>query len=81
MQELLWSEKGINWNDYPDGCKRGRLVVKRSGEREVTFTHKRTKEEQTVVAERTWWEANPAPHFTHEALSSLIPMMSLERAA
>jgi len=81
MQELLWSEKGINWNDYPGGCKRGRLVVKRSGAREVTFTHKRTKEEQTIVAERTWWEATAAPHFTHEALAGLIPMMSWERAA
>lgn len=81
MQELLWSEKDINWNDYPDGCKRGRIVTKNSGQREVTFTHKRTNEEQTVVAERTWWEPTAAPHLTHEALSDLIPMMSLERAA
>jgi tRNA(His) guanylyltransferase len=63
-QELLWSEKGINWNDYPAGCKRGRVVVRASGEREVTFTHKRTQVEETVVAMRSWWEAQPAPHFT-----------------
>lgn len=63
MQELLWSEKGINWNDYPIGAKRGRVVVKEGGEREVTFTHKRTEDEQTVVAYRTWWEAQDAPHF------------------
>lgn len=64
MQELLWSEKQINWNDYPDGAKRGRVIVKESGEREVTFTHKRTGEEHTVKAIRSWWAVRPAPHFT-----------------
>ena len=78
MQELLWSEKGINWNDYPDGCKRGRVVVKESGEREVTFTHKRTGEQQTVTALRSWWEVVPAPHFTSSPggfLAEAVPPM------
>lgn len=76
MQEMLWSEHGINWNEYPDGAKRGRVVVKASSEREVTFTHKRTGEEQTVTAVRSWWEAQPAPHFTTDAdgwLAQMIP--------
>lgn len=64
MQDLLWSEKGINWNDYPAGAKRGRVVVKQGGEQQVTFTHKRTGEERTVAAYRTWWETQEAPHFT-----------------
>jgi tRNA(His) guanylyltransferase len=63
-QDLLWQEHGINWNDYPDGCKRGRVVVRASGEREVTFVHRRTGAEQTIVAMRSWWETRPAPHFT-----------------
>lgn len=78
MQELLWSEKGINWNDYPDGCKRGRVVVKESGEREVTFTHKRTGTEETVMAMRSWWAVQPAPHFTLNPgswLPSVVPSM------
>lgn len=78
IQERLFAEHGINWNDYPDGCKRGRVVVKESGEREVTFTHKRTQEEQTVIAMRTWWEARPAPHFTlnpGDFLAETIPAM------
>jgi len=73
MQELLWSQKGINWNDYPAAAKRGQVAVKQSGVREVTFTHKRTGEEQTVTAERTWWEALPAEHFTHDVLGAMIP--------
>jgi tRNA(His) 5'-end guanylyltransferase len=78
MQEMLWSEHGINWNDYPDGAKRGRVVVRESGERAVTFTHKRTGEEQTIVAMRSWWEARPAPHLTLAPdgfLARIIPPM------
>lgn len=78
MQELLWAEKGINWNDYPVGAKRGRVVAKVAGEREVTFTHKRTERVETAVASRTWWEPREAPHFDlkpggflHEAIPQL----------
>jgi tRNA(His) guanylyltransferase len=66
MQELLWSEAGVNWNDYPDGFKRGRVAVRRVGQRETTFTHRRTRELRTVVAMRSWWESSAAPHFTTE---------------
>jgi tRNA(His) guanylyltransferase len=83
-QEMLWSEKGINWNDYPDGCKRGRVTVRASGEREVTFTHKRTQVEETVIAMRSWWETQTAPHFTSNAggfLAETIPAMPSLRVA
>lgn len=76
MQELLWSEAGVNWNDYPDGCKRGRVAVRRVGERETTFTHKRTRELRTVVALRSWWESSAAPQFTTEPdgwLAEVVP--------
>lgn len=78
MQELLWAEHRINWNDYPDGCKRGRVTVKRTGEREITYTDKRTQTEQTTVAVRSWWETAGAPHFTTEPdgwLAHTIPAM------
>jgi tRNA(His) guanylyltransferase len=77
-QEMLWTERGINWNDYPAGCKRGRVAVRASGEREVTFMHKRTQVEETVVAMRSWWETRPAPHFTLAGdgfLAGAIPAM------
>jgi tRNA(His) 5'-end guanylyltransferase len=79
MQEMLWSQHQVNWNDYPDGCKRGRVVVRESGEREVTFTHKRTGVQEMVVALRSWWEPRAAPHFTlnpGEFLASTIPQMA-----
>ncbi len=83
-QELLFTEKGINWNDYPAGCKRGRVVVRASGERTVTFVHKRTGAEETVTAMRSWWEAQPAPHFTPAPdgfLATTIPALPVLGAA
>jgi len=76
MQELLWSEAGVNWNDYPDGCKRGRVAVRQVGEREITYTHKRTGNVETVRALRSWWESSAAPHFTTEPtgwLAEVVP--------
>lgn len=78
MQEMLWSQKGINWNDYDPGIKRGRVCVRRSAEREVTYTDKRTQAQQTVVAMRSWWEVEAAPHFTARPdgwLAGVIPAM------
>jgi tRNA(His) 5'-end guanylyltransferase len=78
MQQLLWQEKQINWNDYPDAAKRGQLAVKQSGVKEFTYIDKRTNEERTATAERTWWEVEGAPHFTLDAggwLDKAIPRM------
>lgn len=49
MQELLHA-KGINWNDYPTGCKRGRAIVRKTFEREGTI--------------RSAWVVEPPPIFT-----------------
>lgn len=57
-QELLFS-RGINWNDYPDGWKRGRVVYKAPG---------------TVLdgVERRRWADAAAPHFKFEADNWLL---------
>lgn len=36
MQEMLFNEKGINWNDYPDHFKRGTFVRRYTVERELS---------------------------------------------
>lgn len=85
MQELLWSEHAVNWNDYPDGCKRGRVAVRRTGERPVEYVDKRSGETVSTTAVRSWWETSAAPHFTTEAgawLARTIPVLpSLHAAA
>jgi tRNA(His) guanylyltransferase len=76
MQELLWSEHGINWNDYPDGCKRGRVAQRRTGERAVEYIDKRSRQAVSTMAVRSWWETGAAPHFTTEPdgwLAAVIP--------
>jgi tRNA(His) guanylyltransferase len=78
MQELLWSEKNVNWNDYPDGAKRGRVCQRITGEESVTYTDKRTKEEVSTQAVRSHWISEAAPHFTAEPgswLAEVIPAL------
>lgn len=66
MQELLWSEKGVNWNDYPDGARRGRVCCKVTAEEDITYTDKRTGLENTVRAVRSRWVSDAAPCFSAE---------------
>jgi len=78
MQEMLWSQHGINWNDYPAGAKRGRVCVRHTEEQDVTWTDKRTQEVATTRALRSRWASEAAPHFTAEPggwLASMIPPM------
>lgn len=84
MQELLWAEHGINWNDYPDGCKRGRVTVRETGERGVVYVDRRTQESVQTTAVRSWWSTTGAPHFTTEPggwLAEVIPALPTLNAA
>lgn len=63
MQDLLWREHGINWNDYPDEAKRGWVVTRSVREAPVSFVDRRTDETVETVAERTFWEVTAAAHF------------------
>lgn len=84
MQELLWSQAGINWNDYPDGSKRGRVAVRHTGERPVEYVDKRSGETVRTAAVRSWWESAAAPHFTAEPgswLAQTIPALPSLQAA
>ena len=78
MQEMLFQEHGVNWNDYPAECRRGQVAVKASGEREVTYVDRRSGEECATKAFRSWWEVVPAPRFSAEPggfLAETIPPM------
>jgi tRNA(His) 5'-end guanylyltransferase len=71
MQEMLFKEKGINWNDYPDDFKRGRVVVSSTVREEITYTDRRTKETNSTIVNRSHWSAEAAPHFTPQWRVSL----------
>jgi len=60
IQEMLFSEKGINWNDMPDGFKRGRCVIKETYETADTY-----KNDGTMVVRSRWIIVDP-PVFSQE---------------
>ncbi|MGV9386567.1 tRNA(His) guanylyltransferase Thg1 family protein [Nonomuraea sp. NPDC003707] len=76
MQEMLWSQHGINWNDYPAGAKRGRVCVRYTEEQDVTWTERHTGQQMTSKALRSRWLSEAAPHFTAQPggwLAATIP--------
>jgi tRNA(His) guanylyltransferase len=79
MQELLFQEHGINWNDYPAGFKRGRAVVYAETVKDVIYTDKRTGEERRIenVTRHLWQVETELPIFTQDRdwLRSRIPRL------
>jgi tRNA(His) 5'-end guanylyltransferase len=68
MQEMLFSEHGVNWNDYDPRFKRGTVVVPLTTRGPVTYTDRRTGQIQTTeaVERRTWTIMDPTPDFAKE---------------
>lgn len=61
LQELMW-QKGVNWNDYPAGFKRGRAIVKETFE----YKGKDHKTGEEVVTTRNRWVSVEPPIFTQD---------------
>jgi tRNA(His) 5'-end guanylyltransferase len=86
MQEMLFQEKGINWADYPEELKNGRLIVKEEyfiPENEIkqakinSGIHPDTPITLAGVR-RTKWVSRPAWKFTQDKdkLLDMIPVYS-----
>jgi hypothetical protein len=65
MQEMIF-QKGTNWNDFDQGLKRGRLIMRVEAQKQV-------KADEFIVADE--WQAHGAPIFTQDrtVLDRLIP--------
>lgn len=71
LQEKLFTEKGINWSEYPARVKRGGICVKETFQMEPERMG-----DDIIIPVRTKWEARGAPHFTAlpgDFLSGIIP--------
>jgi tRNA(His) guanylyltransferase len=82
LQEMLWQEKGINWNDTPGEFKRGRVVVREQVIADVQYTDKRTGlMRQAKDVERRVWRSEVPPVFTRERewLRARVPVATLYR--
>jgi tRNA(His) 5'-end guanylyltransferase len=72
MQEMLFTQHGINWNDYADTFKRGWVAYRTTQSAPVTFTHKRTQVVETIEALQTVKVVDAAPHFSMPLLTSWL---------
>lgn len=71
MQDLCMT-KGVNWNDQPDGFKRGRMITKEIYK--IAATNNEFQKENTEAL-RSRWAINPAIWITkeRELFTNLIP--------
>jgi tRNA(His) 5'-end guanylyltransferase len=70
LQELIF-QRGQNWNDYPEGQKRGRLIAKTTYEKEAF----NPMTQQTDKILRTKWSVVNTPIFSQDldVLNNIIP--------
>lgn len=64
IQEMLWQEKNINWNDFPTVCKRGSACYR--VEREIEIDNPRNHGETITVRRRQWEIDTEIPIFTQD---------------
>lgn len=80
LQEMMW-QKGTNWNDYPVGFKRGRMILKEKEEQVALFDFEtggldgKTEEIPPEYITRKKWGSFEPPIFSQdkEYLASRIP--------
>lgn len=72
-QEMLWSQKGVNWNSYPTIAKRGSMIVKTSHPDCKIIEDKATGLYEKIEFNRSEWEAmEETPHFTADPDGELM---------
>ena len=64
IQEMLFNERGINWNDYPTDCKRGSACYK--VQKVETIVSYKNPEEQIDVERNVWVIDDEIPIFSQE---------------
>lgn len=86
MQEMLFSQHEVNWNDYPAECRRGRVAVRQTRTSRM-LSHAWVRDHRDnpmavplegdyVVQERSFWATEAAPRFEaapHTWLAGMIP--------
>lgn len=77
LQELLWREHRVNWNDYDPRFRRGTLVRPVTTRDDVHFTDRAGQAGVAPDVERREWLAEAAPTFVvdHPLLRELLPSL------
>lgn len=64
IQDMLWKERGVNWNDFPVDCKRGSTCVKTMVS--TTMQNPNNPSENITVSRRKWVVDREPPIFTQD---------------
>lgn len=64
IQEMLWSQKGINWNDFPTESKRGSCCIKQHVQTPMDDPH--NPGQQIIVERKKWVVDHEIPIFTQD---------------
>lgn len=64
IQEMLWSQHGINWNNFPTESKRGSCCVKQLFQTPMDDPH--NPGQQIIVTRRRWVVDREIPIFTQD---------------
>lgn len=64
IQEMLWSQRGINWNDFLTELKRGSCCIKRQFEE--TIDDPRNPDQKITVCRNRWIIDHEIPIFTQD---------------
>ena len=62
IQEMLWSEKGINWNDFPTESKRGSCCIKQ--QIKAFMDDPQNPGQEIIVTRKKWVIDREIPIFT-----------------
>lgn len=64
IQDMLFTQKGVNWNDFPTDCKRGSCTYR--VHMESTVPNPRNPEEMVTVSRNPWILDTEPPIFTRD---------------
>lgn len=64
IQEMLWSQHGVNWNDFPTELKRGSCCIKQCIQ--TPMDDPRNPGQQIIVNRRKWVVDHEIPIFTQD---------------
>lgn len=64
IQEILWAQKGINWNDFPTESKRGSCCIKQHIQ--TPMDDPRNPGQQIIVERKRWVVDHEIPIFTQD---------------
>jgi tRNA(His) 5'-end guanylyltransferase len=73
LQEMMFTIKGVNWNDYPVSCKNGTMVTKK----QVKMKNIEPKKGQPEIYVRSAWYPEGAQNF-RKMLPKFLPSIKTE---